>query len=390
MSRHALLLLVGGRQVPNLLTAQYLQPDSIVPIASHESLKPGDAWDRIYPVLAQLCPEGLDEPIPVDAFNPEHVRTACQTALRRYPDAHWVFNITCATTIMSIGAYETGKEHNVSVWYLDTATRQVVTLSGVPPHDMNKLYHLNVTDYMSAYKRHISDAEPSSAPSLPQITFAQMLAQQPEAAMAFRDTLRSAGANKGKADQPRTMTLTNVPDTFIAFCQMAHTAGMVSQLVPRTPDQLICEMPSNQLWQFLDGQWLEVFCWDAARIEACFDDYRYGLLIPGDHGLNELDLALTYAATLLIAECKTETQPFKTVYLDRLRAIASMVGGNFVGRIFVTSQRSDHLDPQQRRAYDLFCKQAQERHVVVVTGERFGELGAMLRKEAERPTYFRG
>lgn len=41
--RTALLVLIGGRQTPNVLSAQYLRPDVIAPIASREAMQSGVA-----------------------------------------------------------------------------------------------------------------------------------------------------------------------------------------------------------------------------------------------------------------------------------------------------------------------------------------------------------
>jgi hypothetical protein len=41
--KRAMLILVGGRQTANVLTSMYLRPSVIVPIASQEALREGDA-----------------------------------------------------------------------------------------------------------------------------------------------------------------------------------------------------------------------------------------------------------------------------------------------------------------------------------------------------------
>ncbi|MCG8350235.1 MAG: DUF1887 family protein [Chloroflexales bacterium] len=388
MPQRALLILIGGRQIPNLLTAQYLKPDIIVPIASHEALRPGDAWSKIEPALGQLCPQGLEAPLAVDAFDTEGIRAVCRNALNKYPEATWVCNITCATTIMSIGAYEAAQQIGASVWYLDTAGGRVVTLARTPPE--GNLYHLKVADYMDAYGRR--PKEPDAPP--PQlIEFAQRLAQQPQEAMDFREALRSASLNS------RRPHIGTVPasSTFMDFCESAKKAGLISKYQSLPPHKIQCETTGSQLWKYVDGEWLEVYVWSVARDAGCFDDYRHSLHLPirtpEETASNEVDLATTYRASLLIAECKTEKKPFDTKYLTKLHAIAAMVGGDFVSRLFIASQSEQYYRHRGlSQKYDAFCSQARAHQIVVVTGEQLRDLDAILRREAgadlkQRPTY---
>jgi len=396
MANRGLLLLIGGRQVPNLLTVQYLIPDFVVPIASHAALQPGDAWSRIKPILQQLSLGDVPDPEPIDAFDLQQVRDACYAAIQQYMDVDWTFNITCGTAIMSIGAYEVGKEVGASVWYLDTATQRVVTLNGNPPAD--KLYHLKVTDYMGVYGRYPEAIQ--SDPTLEYISLARKLANDPPLTMAWRDALQKGGADRGKQDQPRRVSFTashfeaQLP-TILDWCASAQAAGLVSSFQLDEDDVIRGELPNNQLWKFVDGDWLEVYAWSAAHTAGCFDNYRYKLQIPGDAGSNELDLAITYSASLLIAECKTGKTPFETSNLDKIRSIAGMIGGSFVGCMFITSQSPSGLDKNQRKEYEAFCGQARARRIVVVTGDQLDTLTEILCREAGAnptclPTYLRG
>jgi hypothetical protein len=300
---------------------------------------------------------------------------------------------------MSIGAYEVGLEQGANVWYLDTATRRLVTLGGAPPTE--DLYQLTVEDYMAVYGRR--PAITAQPPSSQQVTLAEALAHHPAEAMAFRSALRRAKAHEGKRDQPRTVVLENTSEWTGKFCDLAQTAEMIGSCNVTPQGQLRCELPNDQLWKFMEGLWLEVYAWAAARNVGCFDNYHYGLLIPmrtpEESSSNELDLALTYAASLLIAECKSEEKPFQTEHLDKLRSVASMVGGNFVGCVFIAGQLSTQFpgDKNEHGSYEHFCSQARARQIAVVPGEQLVDLSAILCREAgadsdprHRPTFFRG
>jgi hypothetical protein len=397
MAERALLVLIGGRQIPNLLTAQALKPDFIVPIASHEALRDNGVWTRIKPVLERICPRGVADPTEhtafrVDAFDPEAVRQAVRQAIGRHPSAEWIFNITCATTIMSIGAYEVGIERGVSIWYLDTATRRIVTLAGQPPE--RNLYKVTVEHYMAAYGRRV--ILPKTTPTLQAITFAKDLAQQPDEAMRFREALRKGKANEGKQDQPREVVLQSASAAIKSFCDLAQSALMMDSYRVHPNQILRCQLPNNKLWKFMEGQWLEIYTWVSAHEAQVFDDYQLDVCIPVEHpdesSSNELDLALTHEASLLIAECKCEVEPSKTEHLTKLRAIANMVGGNFVGCIFITAQPSSAFpgDKNKHGSFEHFCSQARAHQVVVVPGENLADLKEIFLKEAgakstERP-----
>lgn len=137
----------------------------------------------------------------------------------------------------------------------------------------------------------------------------------------------------------------------------------------------------------MDGQWLELFGYDAAQA-GCFDDVCYNLEIPIPHQntTNQIDLAATYAASLFIAECKAEGEPFKIAHLDQLSAITDMIGSSFVVKLFITARSQQKTNPQQMAS---FLDQAKARQIVVVTGEQLANLVTILKQEVQQPTYAR-
>ncbi len=378
----ALLILIGGRQTPNVLSAQYLRPDVIAPIASREAMRPGEAWDRVGPALRQLSRQVLD-PQTVDAFDLRDIRATCAAVMERFPSARWVCNITCATTVMSIGAYEEGQARNADVWYFDTAGRRVVALAGQPPQ--GDPYRLSVQEYVQIYNR---SAQPAAAPPQSWLTLSRQMAQASDEAIEFREQLRGSGADR-QFTAPRWLTSLDLTPTIVQWCVRAQTAGFIDQ-IRNNGGHYDLHQTDGAFWHFINGIWLEVYAWDAARRAGCFDDCHYAVQMPVQSGLssvNQIDLAATHAASLLIAECKTEARPFRTEHLDQLRAITSMIGGSFVGALFI-SARSQHLADAQALA--AFKGQADARQIVVVTGDQLRQLPEILKREAIRPTYARG
>ena len=323
----------------------------------------------------------MEEPVEIDAFDIDHIRQKCRDAVARHADAQWFFNLTCASKIMGFGALEVAKECHASSWYLDTITRRVVTLSGQSPE--SDLFKLDVAEYLAGYGRGCKAAD---APDERLVTFAKQLARYPAEAMKFRDSLRNSHFSQVRRGQTKSAKLTSQAGFIPAICRQAQAAGLVKDFRQTSVSHEIT-VEGNGLYSFLDGKWLEVFVYSAACGAGCFDDKRLDVEIPGITGANNnLDLAVTHAASLIIAECKTEKE-LEPEHLNKLSAIANLVGGNYVGRMFVTSKVVNQHDKSQVQSFNDFCGQAQARRVVVVTGDKLKSLAQIFQQEVKKPTY---
>lgn len=389
MKKRALLLLIGGRQVPNVLTAQYLRPDIIVPIASREAMHQGGDWDKVEPALRKICPEGLRPPLVVDAFAAADSYMACLGSLMEHRDAEWFVNITCGSKIMGFGVYDASLPMNlpmpVSIWYLDTATRRVVTLKGSPPE--SDLFSMTVAEYFGSYGRQVTVKSPTEA----QVAFADLLARNPREAMTLAESARNA---EDKGDHFRCFAPSKNLNRIL---KAARAAGFIDNFkifndrirFRGTISSTECHLttPKWELFcKFVNGTWLEVFAWWAASESGAFDDIQCGVEIQNQKVSNELDLAATSSASLLIAECKTGDQDFKKMrdglHIEKLHSIADMIGGNFVHKVFITSRRTPSAEKSEFKHFVSFKEQAAARQVVVVTGENLLKLPEILRRES--------
>ena len=380
----ALLILIGGRQVPNVLTARFLRPTHIVPIASADAMRPDEAWSHVEPVLRQLCPDGLTDPLVVDANDPRQTQEACVSVVAAHPGVEWVFNLTCGTKPMSFGAYEVAKTAGASAWYLDTANSRVVTLCGTPPS--GNPFHMSVAEYMGTHGRQMEPVR--TPPEREEVQLATDLARRPVQTLRFREILRRAQVNEISNQSSREVTLRSEARWFPELFTLAASAGLLTNL--RMQHGLaVCEIKGTALWRFFDGLWLEVLAWSIAKTIPEIDDARMNIAIPGETGRNEVDLALTRAASLLIAECKTEGDAFgKPETLSKLDSVAGLLGGKYVRRLVICSQiKPDKANPAYA-SYLSFQDQAAARQIVVVTGEQLTGLKAILTKETgPTPTY---
>src|SRR5438874_2815278 len=99
----AQLILVGGRPMPNILTIIHQEPEVIVAICSVESVK--REWPGLKKAIENLLPLCDIKEKVVDGYLLEQIEPACESELGKLPGEDWIFNITTATSIMSIGAY---------------------------------------------------------------------------------------------------------------------------------------------------------------------------------------------------------------------------------------------------------------------------------------------
>lgn len=376
----ALLLLIGGRQTPNILTALFLRPEIIVPIASYEAMSEGREWSQVESELQSICPQGLQKPIPINAFDLEEIKTACRDSVKKHPDFDWIFNLTCGSKIMGFGAFDIAKELNTSSWYL--TTDRVITLSGNKPD--GNLFKIDVEDYFAGYGRKcVFTPEPNAN----LISFSKYLASKSANAMKFRDTLRNSGFNSLNKDQIKTETLRSQAGYINDFCQKSKQHGLMSSY--QRLGNSFEVTASGELFKFFNGDWLEYYVYSVANELSCFDDVKFGVKIPSMSGENELDLAATNSSSLLIGECKTE-KDLKTDNLDKLSSVANLIGGNYVGRLFITSLVINEDDSDAVKSYKSFLGQAEARRIVVVTGKDLPNLSKILIAETTKPKFQRG
>lgn len=380
----ALLILIGGRPMPNFLTAQYLKPDLIVPIASKEEIVEGK-WEKLKPNFEPLCKK-LSEVKEVDAFDLREIKSKCYEAIDENPDVEWVFNITCATTVMSIAAYEVAKEKNLDCWYLNTNTRQVLALNGKPPE--SDLYNATIEDYLKFYSRTISKQGKKEIPN-ELINLVETFAND----LNFANKIQQSYQQAKRTGQPDQIVITSEDEETKNVWKKLEEIGLVKERTENANGKLFLTI-DKESGVFVNGGWLEVYLWMTAKNEKCFDDVGYSIVIPGEKDESyELDFALTFAGMLLIGECKTGKKAFEAKNLHKFNNVANHLGSNFVGKIFVTNQIVDEKSVGMKG----FLHQASQNHIVVVQGNNLKNLGDILRKESGvetinrmKPTHFRG
>jgi len=369
-------------------------PDAVEYVVSKD--EPGK-YEETRAVLAGLPWLAADAPPRwTDAFDIQAIRAACAEAVAAHPDANFIFNVTCATKVMAIVAYECARAHSWPAIYIDTANRRSIPLTG--PISEHHLIPLRLEEYLACYGRRPEktfDFERLSVTREQALTAARILATGGRPANQLLTMIRRWGQGSG-ARVIRTRGKHVVSTDVREILDALVAQGLIHQPVELANGHMRWEIACDEDFNYLCGTWLEAYVWDQAnkcrddKGQPLFDDVRFSLEIPSDGARKEIDIACMYQGQLLHCSCKTETNPFKTATLDELRAVSSLVGGRFCTRLFVTNAfPPPESSTGTRREFERFLAQARDREIVVVTGDRLPAIGEELKQQAIRPTYRR-
>ena len=363
--KKALLLLTGGRSVPDMLVIKYLHPDAAFNITTAQGLKDANNLKEFSRSHFQCDIEVLPT---IDPFDEQQIKERCVEVLSREPDAEWIMHFTGSPKVVGIYAHDIARERSIPLLFLDTGGEQVVSLIKDYPIDTKQLFKASVEEYMRAYGR--TCEIPKSAIYRRQAeswyNISQVLARQPEMTQILLAGLRGNNTLAAKISVQAEPLL-----------QQIASFGALT-LTGRTTDTVECNIRDNDTLEFLKGDWLEVYVWKEAINAGFADDCQWGYKIVAELPSNELDMALTYKARLLIAECKTSRNPFETDHLYKLHSVAELVGGNYVRQVFITNCPRPKTNNE---SFDNFCRQADVRHIFVVTGEQLTDIGPLLKQQ---------
>ena len=381
--KKALLVVAGGRALPDVIALFCVQPELLVFLTSEE----GWHAEEVFESIAQSVPtcKNIFPIRNVSAYNFEAGKRACEQVCESYPEAEWewIFAIGSGPKITCIAAYEVARQKGIPCLYIDTVHEKVVSLVKEYAGQEKDLFHLDIPRYMKIQRRTYRENKGTTAAYRSTVEqwghMARELALSPDT-VHFTFTLRKKDR---KESDPVTLP------SELATSPLLQTLEKTYNLIEIKPDSagtLICTFTSSEAAHFLStGDWLEIYVWHEAKLAHFVDDCQWGYRVLDGNAENELDLAVTYKAQLIIGECKTDYNPFKDKrkYLESLDSTANLLGGLYVTRVFITNQ------PKTREGYDSFKEQAEKRRIVVVTAEDLLYVGDILKREAVKPTYAR-
>lgn len=376
--KKALLVVAGGRAAPDVLALFHVQPCAVVFITSEEGWRDEQAFINI----ASAFPSCVDiQSIPnVNAYEFEKGKQACMEACLLYPEDEWewTFAISSAPKVTGIAAYEVAKQRGIPCLYIDTQHEKIVSFVKDIGLVAKDLFHMSVRDYMKIQRREPETYKPEKlqyrATAEKWGHIAQILAFSPETPSFIK-------LMHDKKERVKVPLLS----AYLAASSLVkelETLGVIK--VEHLPQQeMTCEFTSSYYAKFVGtGDWLEVYVWYEANKASFADDCQWGYKFVSTAN-NELDVALTYKAQFIFAECKTEGEPFqnKIFHLDTINTKAEMLGRTYVTKLFITNE------PKTRNGYTNFIEQAKLRGIVVATQEDLPNIGQILKREALTPTY---
>lgn len=387
-NKRVLVLLIGGRLTPNFISVLALKPDKVVCLVSE------DEQDKFKTVQEVLSPSVnvtvSSEPVVVPAFDLQQAIERCLGIVDSFSDSELIFNVTGATKIMAIGAYEVAKQRNCRAVYVNTASGQILDL--IPSEAISLPIQMKLSDYLSFYNR-----EPRCTFSFNSLSISQdqalqvcdYLAHTKYGAEAI-DLLRRNNRGSGKRTVPIKLR-SSLSSELWEVLEKLNELGILSQLTKKSENEFSYQIACNEDWNFLNGTWLEAYVWHQAQTLSLFDDCQFSFEIIGTDGVRkELDVGCIYQGQLIHCSCKSERKPFKTSHLDELSAVSHLLGGNFCTRLFVTNVNApSEEDKNTWESYQKFLQQAKDRQIVVVTGDELPRIAQILNQQAKKPTYWR-
>ncbi|MBE3560240.1 MAG: DUF1887 family protein [Ktedonobacteraceae bacterium] len=339
--KKALLIVAGGRAIPNVLSLLYLRPQVVRVILSKEG------WDhkQAFVDIARSIPDcQIDIIADIDAYDFNICLEACQNACEPYPDDEWewTFDITSAPKITGIAAYEVAKQKGVSCWHADAQRERHVSLVKPVEIDTARFFHLTLDDYMKAQHR-IWAIPQGPVPDYRQIV--TKWADITKELVASPDTIELLTLLHDK--KPGDTVPLPAHLIYSPLLQSIANKGLLE--IDRLRYGVITgEFTSKQAAKFLGtGDWLEFYVWNEAVSTKLDDDSNFtdefhcqwGCSIFDGPVEKELDLALMYKAQLILAECKAEQNPYlaKRGHLHKLQAKANVLEvlmfANFLSQI---------------------------------------------------------
>lgn len=385
--KRALLVVAGGRGVPDFQALFCVLPHLVVILTSeegwNEEFRFRDAVTGL-PEYEDLLPT---EHVP--SYDMKATKEKCMQICKLYPPERWewTFSIGSCPKIMGIGAYEAAKELDRPCIYMDAQHKEVVSLvrsfSPIPPN----IFYLGVDDYLKIYGREVDETRLDKKAYRDQAEnwghIARIIACSPVGSLFTQE------ANE-------TLKNIQLPSFSPELLQLVENLENVRAVtIHERRNRIAFAFTSKDFAKFLGtGSWLEIYVWNEVKKRNFANDHQWGypikesassIVTSRGKAPNELDGLFMHDAQLILVECKTGKGTFKgpNHYLDILNDKADMLGRSYVTKIFVTNQN------KKQDSYADFERRAEARQIVVFTAEDLPDIGQLIEKEAKNPRYKR-
>jgi len=374
-----LVLLIGGRyEIPVLISIKELSPSCVEFIVSKDDRNP--KFDNFCENIRKTFPSlRICHPEFVGANDIEQVQETCWQVIQRNDSREVTFNLTPGTKIMALGAYDVIKENALRAIYIDTRNSKIILLgSQVGTKEINARFTFE--ECIKFWGREKKDEDISSKLSIDKENAISLAEEIGDFVRKYcnegNKVLEHIRKKNGKAGQ---IVFKDPYDYEIEFLQLLLSYNIISKL--KINNEVSFSIRNTHDVKFLDGKWLEIYAWKKAKEIKMFDDVIHSVKIPYEGVGKEIDVACVYKGQLIICSCKTGNKSFETEHLDELQSVASLIGKDYCSKIFITAQPGK--DEQKMKS---FMSHAEQRKILVVTGDKLVDIGDILQKEAVNPT----
>jgi len=384
----AMLSLISEQAIPNVMAALLVnpRPRTLVCLLPEDKERKGQVdrefehvFNGIRDALGQIAPDiqvlnwtSRGRGQPVNPYNADQVKQACQAIRRdpRFADVSWVYNITGGTKVMAQATLDDARANNCRALYVDTEYRRLIW-DGENPVGFDEEWQrsVGVKEYLTAYGVEVTSFKATLADDLRQA--ARLLCKShagpslvqkvkgSETPRRNEEINRSFGPND--LSQAEQQLLLQVTEILSGRSVEVHKASDGIELSLWTIDKGVYDF----FWQ---GRWLEGFVFDTVcRLGQRDSSWRYNLpwrnvalkwagiefsgLQETASGSsvrpkNELDVAATRGARLLVCECKTGKRALDPGNVYKLQVIGHKLG-TFADKVLVTDRPALFDPPSQ-------------------------------------------
>lgn len=394
MKGQLLVLLLGGREPPALMTAERLAPDAVYYVVSaDEPAVVGRVTAWLQEHLPQTEQMGSVAAAP---YRPAETQAAVLKAVRSHPSLTPAVSLTGAPLPMAIGGYDAARELECAAYYLNSAAGELldVTRRDAPRRLPSQR---SVRDFVAANGVSVKE----EAPLAPEVD-----AQQREAAQwmardvaVTTELLRWLTAKEHVAGRTRTSRWT-LGEQHRLLLEELGRCDILRKVQVRSDEEgrllASCVIPNVVSRRFLEGIWLERYvdtlaCSLEHDGEPLFDDCMWSLhLWSAGTAEREIDVIGVRHGLGVIISCKTAVkESWEKGNLDELTAVGKLLGGDYCTKVYVTSQPRPGAGQPRHEAVNAFLDWAEHQRVTVVTGDQLPQLAEILIREATTPRHVR-
>ena len=385
MAQRLLILLLGGREQPALLTAAHVEPDVVLCIAPFKSDKP----PAVARWLGKFMPHvDLLEPLEVSPYRPQETSASILAAARAHRATATMVSIISAPMPMGIGGYQAAMDLGCPAYYLDTGTKLLLDMTGRIESEPISI-GLGIREFALVNNVRVRD-------DAPRVDWSKAQQKHKAARTALRADMRAATALLNWLPRTETSftwkgdwTLSDpVAPGARALLDALSECGVISSLQWSTADgkvQVKMTVKDRADALFLASFWLEQFVHEAGSAALLpdgtplFDDCAWGVSFDAQGKAHrEVDFIGVRGGTGLIASCKTAIKCWEKPNVDEIVSVSSLWGGNYLATMYVTNQFRPQRGDKLYQGYVEFTDWAARQNVTVVTGDDLPNLEAIL------------